>query len=75
MLVNALGFWAFGFPLSLLRAFRLDWGPGGLWWAHAAGPAVVAIRLRRVRIRFARELVRIAVEQGWPRGWRSHRPS
>ncbi len=63
MLVNVLGFWTLGLPLSLLLAFRLDWGPRGLWWGLAAGLAVVAILLLlRVRNRFAGALGRLAVE-------------
>ena len=63
MLINVLGFWTFGLPLSLLLAFRLDWAPRGLWWGLAAGLAIVAILLLlRVRNRFAGALGRLAVE-------------
>ena len=63
MLVNVLGFWVLGCPLSLLLAFRLGWGPRGLWWGLATGIAVVAILLSlRVRTRLAGELRRLAVE-------------
>ena len=59
-LVNALGFWLLGVPVSYFLAFRADWGPRGLWWGLAAGLAAVAFaRLRRV---LRREVRRVAID-------------
>lgn len=62
-LVNALGFWLLGVPVSYFLAFHADWGPRGLWWGLAAGLAVVAVllfaRLRRVLRRGVR---RVAID-------------
>ncbi len=62
-LVNALGFWLLGVPVSYFLAFRADWGPRGLWWGLAAGLAAVAVllfvRLRRV---LRREVRRVAID-------------
>lgn len=62
-LVNALGFWLLGVPVSYFLAFHADWGPRGLWWGLAAGLAAVAVllfaRLRRV---LRREVRRVAID-------------
>ncbi len=62
-LVNALGFWLLGVPVSYFLAFHADWGPRGLWWGLAAGLAAVAVllfaRLRRVLRRGVR---RVAID-------------
>ena len=55
MLVNLLGYWFLGLPVSYLLGFRLGLGPIGLWWGLVLGLAVVAtILLVRVRIALAR---------------------
>ena len=60
MLVNLVGFWMIGLPVSLYLAFPGGLGPLGLWWGMAAGLGVVALFLLvRVRVRFARDLRRI----------------
>lgn len=62
MLVNLVGFWLIGLPISLYLAFPGGLGPLGLWWGLASGLAAVALFLLiRVRIRFGRDLTRIAV--------------
>jgi len=62
MLVNLVGFWLIGLPISLYLAFPGGLGPLGLWWGMAAGLAAVALFLLiRVRIRFGRDLTRIAL--------------
>ncbi len=64
MLVNLLGFWGVGLPVSLLLGFGLGWGPRGIWWGLAVGIGAVAILLLlRVRTRFGRELRRIEVDE------------
>ena len=60
MLVNLLGFWLIGLPISIYLAFPGGLGPLGLWWGMAAGLGAVALFLLiRVRIRFGRDLTRI----------------
>ena len=62
MLVNLVGFWLIGLPISLYLAFPGGLGPLGLWWGLASGLAAVALFLLiRVRIRFGRDLTRIAL--------------
>ena len=62
MIVNLVGFWLIGLPISLYLAFPGGLGPLGLWWGMAAGLAAVALFLLiRVRIRFGRDLTRIAL--------------
>jgi multidrug resistance protein, MATE family len=49
MVVNLLGFWLAGLPVSLLLGFTLDLGPAGLWWGFVVGlGAVAALLLARV---------------------------
>ncbi len=65
MVVNLLGFWLIGLPISLYLGFRADLGPLGLWWGMAAGLAAVSLFLLvRVRVRFARDLTRLHVDEG-----------
>ena len=62
MLVNLVGFWLIGLPVSVYLAFPGGLGPLGLWWGMAVGLAAVALFLLiRVRIRFGRDLTRIAL--------------
>jgi len=65
MAVNLVGFWLIGLPISLFLGFRAGLGPLGLWWGMAAGLATVSVFLLvRVRVRFARDLTRIYIEEG-----------
>jgi MATE family multidrug resistance protein len=62
MLVNLVGFWMIGLPVSLYLAFPAGLGPLGLWWGMAAGLGAVALFLLiRVRVRFGRDLTRFAL--------------
>ncbi len=62
MVVNLVGFWLIGLPVSLYLAFPGGLGPLGLWWGMAAGLGAVALFLLiRVRIRFGADLTRISV--------------
>lgn len=64
MVVNILGFWLLGMPVSLLLGFAWDGGPVGLWWGLATGLAAVALFLTiRIRSRFGGELRRISLEE------------
>jgi MATE family multidrug resistance protein len=62
MIVNVLGFWLVGMPVSLWLAFPLGLGPQGLWWGLVAGLAAVAVLLLlRIAGRMSRPLARVAV--------------
>ncbi len=51
MIVNLLGFWCLGMPVSLWLGFRTPAGPVGLWWGLVVGLAAVAVFLLfRIRI-------------------------
>ena len=62
MLVNLVGFWIIGLPISVYLAFPAGLGPLGLWWGMAAGLGAVALFLLvRIRIRFGRDLTRLGL--------------
>jgi MATE family multidrug resistance protein len=64
MIVNVLGFWLIGFPVSLWLGFHTELGAPGLWWGFVAGLAAVALFLLvRVRARLSRGLTRLAIEE------------
>jgi len=63
MLVNLLGFWLLGLPVSIALGFWAGLGPAGLWWGLVAGLVVVAvILLLRVRVKLARGARRLRYE-------------
>jgi MATE family, multidrug efflux pump len=63
VLINLLGYWMLGLPVSLFLGFRLGWGPRGLWWGLVIGLVVVAlILLVRVRRRLGQQLQRVLLE-------------
>jgi MATE family multidrug resistance protein len=63
LIVNVLGFWLLGLPVSLWLAFRMDYGPRGLWWGLVVGLAVVAAALLgRVRVRLREEVRRLVID-------------
>jgi len=65
MLMNLVGYWAIGLPAGILLAFPLRLGAAGLWWGLVIGLAAVALMLvYRIRVRFAREMPRVAIETG-----------
>jgi MATE family multidrug resistance protein len=61
LLINVLGFWLVGMPISLQYGFRGEAGPVGLWWGLAAGLGAVALLLIfRVWFRLRRPLQRLS---------------
>lgn len=63
MLMNLLGFWVVGLPVSAVLGFTLAVGPRGVWWGLAIGIGVVAVLLLgRVRARFGRDLRRLVID-------------
>jgi multidrug resistance protein, MATE family len=58
--INLVGYWVLGLPLGLLLAFKLGWGPKGLWWGLTFGLFVVAsLLVLRVRARFRAAIARV----------------
>jgi MATE family multidrug resistance protein len=63
MLINLLGYWILGLPLSVYLGFVAGLGPAGLWWGLVLGLAVVAISLLvRVRGRLSRAQSRVVID-------------
>jgi MATE family multidrug resistance protein len=63
-IINVVGFWLIGLPVSWLLAFRLGGGAVGLWWGIVVGLAAVAlILLGRVRVRLARDMRRVLIDE------------
>jgi MATE family multidrug resistance protein len=64
MMVNILGYWLLGLPVSYLLGFRAGWGPVGLWWGLVLGLAVVAtVLLTRVRAALGRQQARVVIDR------------
>ena len=63
-IINVVGFWLIGLPVSWVLAFRLGGGAVGLWWGIVVGLAAVAlILLARVRVRLGRSLRRVVIDE------------
>ncbi len=63
MLLNLVGFWLVGLPVSYGLGFVMDVGPAGIWWGLAAGIGLVAVLLvARVRARLGRDLRRLVID-------------
>jgi MATE family multidrug resistance protein len=63
MLVNVLGYWLVGLPISAALGLWLGGGPRGLWWGLTAGLMLVGcVLLWRVRRRLGGEVARVQVE-------------
>lgn len=63
MLVNILGFWLVGLPVSWTLGLPLGYGPQGLWWGLTLGLVVVALFLvLRARARLAGEVRRLVID-------------
>jgi MATE family multidrug resistance protein len=63
MLVNLLGYWLIGIPVSVYLGFGAGLGPVGLWWGLVLGLALVGTSLLlRVRGRLARRQSRVVID-------------
>jgi MATE family, multidrug efflux pump len=63
MLVNLLGYWFVGLPVSYLLGFVFGVGPAGLWYGLVLGLAAVAtVLLVRVWMALARERRRVLID-------------
>jgi MATE family multidrug resistance protein len=68
MMVNLLGYWLLGLPVSYLLGFRAGWGPVGLWWGLVVGLGIVAtVLLTRVRAALGRQQARVIIDPAVPR--------
>lgn len=64
MIINVIGFWCIGMPVSLWLGFGLDYGAVGLWWGLVVGLVVVAVFLIvRVRQREHYGLTRLIIDE------------
>jgi len=62
-IINVVGFWLIGLPVSWWLAFREGGGAVGLWWGIVVGLGAVAlILLARVRVRLGRTMRRIVID-------------
>lgn len=63
MLINVLGFWAIGLPVSWWLGLKQGWGPAGLWWGLTVGLVIVAVfLLLRVRTRLRGDVGRVRID-------------
>lgn len=64
MVINVLGFWLVGVPVSIWLCFWAGFGPIGLWWGFVAGLGAVAVLLLwRVRTRFRKTIARLIIDR------------
>ena len=64
MVINILGFWLVGVPISIWLGFYAGFGPIGLWWGFVAGLAAVALLLLwRVRTRLRSTILRLVIDR------------
>jgi len=63
LIVNIVGFWCIGLPISWLLGFKLGYGPEGLWWGVVAGLGAVAMILMiRLAWKFHGDIRRVVVD-------------
>jgi MATE family multidrug resistance protein len=64
MLINVIGFWCIGIPVSLWLGFGLGYGAVGLWWGLVVGLVIVAAFLvTRLRQREMHGLEHILIDE------------
>jgi multidrug resistance protein, MATE family len=64
MIVNLLGFWLFGIPVSVYLGLNSPLGAVGLWWGLVVGLAAVAFfLLLRLRRRLRRGVRRVVIDR------------
>jgi len=64
VVVNILGFWFLGMPVSLWLGFGAGYGAVGLWWGLVVGLVIVACFLiLRVKQRETRDLARVIIDE------------
>jgi multidrug resistance protein, MATE family len=64
VLVNMVGFWCIGMPVSLTLGFVLGYGAVGLWWGFVVGLVIVATFLiMRVRQREQHDFARVVIDE------------
>jgi len=69
MIVNVIGFWCIGMPVSLTFGFALGYGAVGLWWGLVVGLVIVATFLiARVRRREQQDFSRLIIDEHRPAG-------
>jgi len=70
MLINILGFWLMGLPVSWWLGVHQRQGPAGLWWGLTLGLIVVAAMLAlRARVKLGGEVRRVLIDRdGNPHG-------
>lgn len=63
MLINIIGFWLCGLPVSLILAFFRNFGPQGLWWGLVAGLGAVALFLQlRIAFKLREKITRVRID-------------
>ena len=63
MIINVIGFWCLGIPISVALAFWLGLGAVGLWWGLVFGLGIVAVVLMlRVRHQTRQTLNRVLID-------------
>jgi MATE family multidrug resistance protein len=64
VIVNIVGFWCIGMPVSLWLGLGLGYGAVGLWWGLVVGLVIVATFLiARVKQRESRDLARVIIDE------------
>jgi MATE family multidrug resistance protein len=64
VIVNIVGFWCIGMPVSLWLGFGLGHGAVGLWWGLVVGLLMVAVFLiLRLKQRESRDLERVIIDE------------